>query len=104
MCLAVPGRVIEWLSREGPFGSARVEFGGVRRAVNMACVPEAADGDYVLVHAGIAICLIDADEASRILHTLTELALIDPAEPVGNRPRRPAEPVENRPRRSEPEP
>lgn len=75
MCLAVPGRIAEWIETESPFASASVEFGGVRRAVSMECVPEAAVGDYVLVHAGIAICRIREDEAQRVLETLSELDL-----------------------------
>jgi hydrogenase expression/formation protein HypC len=77
MCLAVPGKVIQWVERESPFAAAAVEFGGVRRQVSMACVPEAAEGDYVLVHAGIAISRIDAAEAERVLSTLAELQLTD---------------------------
>ena len=77
MCLAVPGKLVHWIEREAPFATASVEFGGVRREVNMACVPEAADGDYVLVHAGIAISRIDAVEAERVLATLAELGLDD---------------------------
>lgn len=77
MCLAVPGRIVEWTKRRAPFSSAHVEFGGVRREVSMACVPEAREGDYVLVHAGIAISTIDAAEAQRVLATLAELQLTD---------------------------
>ena len=75
MCLAIPGKVVEWLQPEPPFASAVIEFGGIRREVNMACVPEAAAGDYVMVHAGIAISRVDADEAARVLQTLQELDL-----------------------------
>jgi len=74
MCLAVPGRVADWLERESPFARAVVEFGGVRREVNMAFVPEATEGDYVLVHAGVAISCIDEYEAARVFETLNELA------------------------------
>lgn len=81
MCLAVPGQVVEWIEREPPFAAAAVEFGGVRRHVNMACVPEAECGDYVLVHAGIAITRIDPAEAARVLQTLAELDLTELDEP-----------------------
>ncbi|MEX0704110.1 MAG: HypC/HybG/HupF family hydrogenase formation chaperone [Planctomycetales bacterium] len=80
MCLAVPGCVIEWLERDLPFAAATVEFAGVRRRVSMACIPEALPGDYVLVHAGVAISLIDAAEAGRVLATLAELALDEAVE------------------------
>lgn len=77
MCLAVPGQVVQWNERRPPFSSAAVDFGGVQREINMACVPQAATGDYVLVHAGIAISQIDAAEAERVLATLSELDLDD---------------------------
>ena len=77
MCLAVPGCVVEWIERELPFACANVEFGGVRRQVNMSLVPEARQGDYVLVHAGVAISCIDADEARQVFETLSELALAE---------------------------
>lgn len=77
MCLAIPGKVVTWLEREPPFAQADVEFGGVRRQVSMACVPEAAEGDFVLVHAGIAISRVDPEEAARVLEILQELELAD---------------------------
>lgn len=80
MCLAVPGCVIEWIEHDPPFSAALVEFAGIRRRVCMACVPEAASGDYVLVHAGIAISVIDVAEAERVLATLAELALDEAVE------------------------
>ena len=80
MCLAIPGRVMEWTERQPPFATASVEFAGVRRQVGMAFVPEARIGDYVLVHAGIAINCIDAEEAAKVLETLHELALAEPQE------------------------
>ena len=77
MCLAIPGRVVEWLERDTLFARARVEFGGVSRDVNMQCVPEAVVDDFVLVHAGIAISRVDGDEAERILASLEQLGLDD---------------------------
>lgn len=77
MCLAVPGMVVEWVDREIPFARAQIAFGGVRREVNMQCVPDAAEGDYVLVHAGIAIIRIDSVEAERLLQSLDALRLLD---------------------------
>jgi hydrogenase expression/formation protein HypC len=77
MCLAVPGRIVRWIDRQPPFATAAVEFGGVRRDVNLACTPDAEIGDYVLVHAGIAITRIDAAEAARVLATLEDLNLAD---------------------------
>jgi hydrogenase expression/formation protein HypC len=78
MCLAVPGKIVELLEADPPFASAVVEFGGVRRRVSVACVPEAAEGDYVMVHAGIAISRVNAEEAARVLQALRELDLDEP--------------------------
>lgn len=73
MCLGVPGKVVEWLDHDPLAGSALVEFDGVRRVCQMACVPEASEGDYVIVHAGVAICSVDADEAQRVFELLDKL-------------------------------
>ncbi|MCA9040214.1 MAG: HypC/HybG/HupF family hydrogenase formation chaperone [Planctomycetaceae bacterium] len=72
MCLGIPGKVVRWLEREGPFAQAEVEFDGIRRLVHMACVTEAELGEYVVVHAGIAISRVDSIEAARIFETLSE--------------------------------
>ena len=73
MCLAVPGKIVQWLDREPLFARAEVEFAGVRRVCHMACVPEAEVGEFVIVHAGVAISRVDADEAQRILDELRGL-------------------------------
>lgn len=72
MCLAVPGRVIRHYGDEA--ATADVEFGVVTRSVCLACVPEAAVGDYVIVHAGFAIARLDEAAAQRSLELLQELA------------------------------
>ncbi len=73
MCLAVPGR-IESLEGEDPLERrGRVDFGGVRRDIQLAFVPEAAPGDWVLVHVGFAISRIDEAEAKRVLAELEAL-------------------------------
>ncbi len=73
MCLGVPGRVVRWIEREPPFARAEVEFDGVRRECNLACVPEAREGDYVIVHAGIAISQLDEEAAQKLLADLRSL-------------------------------
>ena len=80
MCLGVPGCVVEWVDRDPTFGRAIVEFGGVRRECHMACVPEAEVGEYVIVHAGIAIARINEQEAERTLQNFAALAEQDPVE------------------------
>jgi hydrogenase expression/formation protein HypC len=75
MCLAVPGLVVELDSSKPPFTSAVVEFDGIKRRVSLACVPEVTRGDYVLVHAGVAISIIDAAEAAKVIDALKQLDL-----------------------------
>lgn len=82
MCLGVPGRVVQWVNREPLFAAADVEFAGVRRTCQMACVPEAEVGDYVVVHAGIAISRVDRAEAERSLADLQRLGLLDEPDDV----------------------
>lgn len=77
MCLGVPGRVVETLGEQDGLAAARVEFGGVARTVCTACVPDARPGDYVIVHAGLAIARLDADEADRLLRHLREIGEAD---------------------------
>lgn len=77
MCLAVPGKLIQVHEREGVLRSGRVDFDGVVREVNLAFVPEAAVGDYVLVHVGVALSLVDAAEARQVFEYLRELGELD---------------------------
>ena len=77
MCLGVPGRVMEWVDRDPVFARASIEFGGVRRTCHMACVPDAQVGEYVVVHAGLAISRFDEDEARRVLEELERLGLAE---------------------------
>lgn len=71
MCLAIPARVVELR----PQGQALVDLAGVRKEVSLALVPQAVEGDYVIVHVGHAIGLIDPEEAARTLALLAELAV-----------------------------
>ena len=73
MCLAVPGKVIEWVDKEPLTARAVVDFEGVCREAHMACVPDAEIDDYVLIHAGIAIAKIDEDEAKKLTGLLAEI-------------------------------
>lgn len=78
MCLGVPGRIVERCTLgEAALAAGLVEFDGLRRRVCLELVPDAAVGDFVLVHAGIAISLIDAGEAERLLQHLRALHEID---------------------------
>lgn len=77
MCLGVPGKVVRWIERDGPFARADVEFAGVRRVCHMACVTEVEENQFVLIHAGIAISRIDEREAQRLIDDLASLSDAD---------------------------
>ncbi len=77
MCLAVPGRVVEIIDGgDVAFRVGKVDFGGIRKEINLAYVPEAEIGKYVLVHVGFAISVIDEDEAKRVFQYLEELGAL----------------------------
>ena len=73
MCLAVPGRIISIEGADPLLRSGRVDFSGVLKEVNLAYVPEARVGDYVLVHVGFAINTIDEHEARLVFEYLKEM-------------------------------
>jgi hydrogenase expression/formation protein HypC len=77
MCLAVPGRILTINDAEGVARAGRVEFGGIVKDVSLAFVPEAAIGDYVIVHVGFAIARVDEAEAARSLKYMEEIGDIE---------------------------
>lgn len=70
MCLAVPGKILDIENSNPLSANGRVDFGGIVKKVNLAFVPEARLGDYVLVHAGFAISVIDEEQAVEIFRFL----------------------------------
>jgi hydrogenase expression/formation protein HypC len=71
MCLGIPGKVLD--VAEGPLRLGRVAFGDVVKEVSLAFVPEANVGDYVVVHAGTAIEVIDEEAAQRVFETFRDM-------------------------------
>lgn len=71
MCLAIPGQVVS--IADDPLRSATVSFGGITKDVVLALVPEAGIGDYVIVHAGVAISKLDEAAAKQSLAAFEEL-------------------------------
>jgi hydrogenase expression/formation protein HypC len=72
MCLAVPVKVVSINGNE-----AEVEIGGVKRRVSIVLTPEAKVGDYVLLHTGYAINVVNEAEAQETLKILEEMARLD---------------------------
>jgi hydrogenase expression/formation protein HypC len=72
MCLGIPGKVAEtYLQNDLPM--AKVEFGGIRKEVCLAYVPEAVVGDYVIVHVGFALSRVDEKEAEEVFAYLKQM-------------------------------
>jgi len=76
MCLGIPGKIISI----GKNGVGVVEMGGVERKVGLQFVPEAKPEDYVLIHAGFAIQIIDENEAKETISLLEELFIYEDIE------------------------
>jgi hydrogenase expression/formation protein HypC len=80
MCLAVPGKILSIEGSDPLLRSGKVDFSGIVKQINLAYVPEAQVGDYVLVHVGFAINTIDESEAQQVfeyLHQMGELVELE---------------------------
>lgn len=82
VCLAIPGRIESIRDADGT-PMARVDFAGVVREVCLALVPDAAVGDYAIVHVGFAIALVDEESARATLRTIADLGLLAEDDGIG---------------------
>jgi hydrogenase expression/formation protein HypC len=74
MCLAVPGKIVEKrLDEADGMAYGRIDFGGVFREVNLSLTPEAEINDYVVVHVGFALNVLNEEEAKLAVQTLQEI-------------------------------
>ncbi|MGF1533250.1 MAG: HypC/HybG/HupF family hydrogenase formation chaperone [Bernardetiaceae bacterium] len=81
MCLAIPGKLIEITGQlDETFRVGRVSFGGIFKEVNLCMLPEAQPNDYVLVHVGVAISVIDEKEAQETFAFLQQTGDLDELE------------------------
>ena len=90
MCLAVPGKIVSVAGDDPLTRSARVSFGGIIKEVSLAYTPEAKVDDYVIVHVGFALNILDETEAGRVFEYLEEMGELDELTPRGDSPRAPA--------------
>lgn len=82
MCLAVPGKIISISENDDPIlRMGKVSFGGIVKEVNLAYVPEAQVGDYVIVHVGFAISKLDEAEAQKVFEYLREMGELQELNP-----------------------
>jgi hydrogenase expression/formation protein HypC len=78
MCLAIPGKIISITNQlDETFRQGKVSFGGIMKEVNLCMVPEAQVNDYVLVHVGVAISMIDEEEARITFNYLKQIGEVD---------------------------
>lgn len=78
MCLAIPGKVNEIDgSLDDIFRSGKVSFGGIIKTINLSMVPEAKVGDYVLVHVGTAISVVEEEEARKVFEAIKQAGDLD---------------------------
>ena len=82
MCLAIPGKIksIE-MQYDGTVRMAQVLFGGITKEATLEMVPHAQEGDYVLVHVGVAISVVDEKEAKETYQYLKEVGELDELNP-----------------------
>lgn len=72
MCLSVPAKLLSIEGDDPLTRSGKVSFGGVQKEISLAYVPEARIGDYVLVHVGFAISIVEEEEARFVFDYLKE--------------------------------
>ena len=75
MCLAIPGQIVSISPDE--LRTAKIAFGSVLKEASLALVPEAVEGDYVIVHAGVAISILDEQAAQEVFEELRKLGEFD---------------------------
>lgn len=73
MCLAVPGKLVSIEGSDPTFRTGKVNFGGIVKDVNLSYVSDAKTGDYVLVHVGFALTIVDEEEATKVFTYLKEM-------------------------------
>ena len=83
MCLAIPGKIKTIESQmDGMLRMAKVQFGGITKEASLEMVPQAKEGDYVLVHVGVAISVVNEEEAKKTFEFLKEAGELDELDPA----------------------
>jgi hydrogenase expression/formation protein HypC len=80
MCLAIPGKIVS-VRGEDFARMARVSFGGIIKEVSLAYVPEASEGEYVIVHVGFAISVVDEEQALQTFEYLKQMGELEELAP-----------------------
>lgn len=77
MCLAVPGKITEITEGDGVLRTGKASFGGIIRGINLAYTPQAQVGDFVIVHVGFALSVVDEKEAELVFSYLREMGELE---------------------------
>ena len=77
MCLAVPGKVISIDQKDPELKMAKVDFAGIIKEISVQWLPEVKEGNYILAHVGMALNIIDEEDAHETLRLLKELGEMD---------------------------
>ncbi|MBI2272356.1 MAG: HypC/HybG/HupF family hydrogenase formation chaperone [Chitinophagaceae bacterium] len=81
MCLAIPGKITAITEElDTTFRKGKVSFGGIIKEINLFMVPEAKIGDFVLVHVGVAINIVDEEEAQKTFSYLKQMGEVEELE------------------------
>lgn len=84
MCLAIPGKLLAITAQlDETFRTGKVSFGGIQKEVNLFMVPEAKVDDYILVHVGVAISIVDEEEAKQTFKYLKDMGEVEELETPG---------------------
>jgi hydrogenase expression/formation protein HypC len=82
MCLAIPGKIESiTIGETDIFRTGKVSFNGILKDVDLSMVPEANEGDYVLVHVGVGISVVDEDEARKTFEYLRQIGELEDLDP-----------------------
>lgn len=85
MCLAIPGKITAITEElDTTFRKGKVSFGGIIKEINLFMVPEAKIGDFVLVHVGVAINIVDEEEAQKTFSYLKQMGEVEELGGGGN--------------------
>lgn len=83
MCLAIPGKIKSIESQyNGMVRMAKVSFGGIMKEASLEMVPHAKEGDYVLVHVGVAISVVNEEEAKKTFTYLEQIGELEELEEI----------------------
>ncbi len=78
MCLSIPGKIESIENQlDDIFRVGKVSFGEIKKEINLSMVPDAKVGDYVLVHVGVAISIVDEEEAKKTFDLLLQMGEVD---------------------------